>query len=934
MPTLRLHSIKLTNFKSYGSPGLCIDFNAGNNVIVGENGSGKSSILEGIKLALFGKLSDGRTLEQVIRTNSPQASVELHFSVDEKEFTCTRILSRKVPTKAILEDTSGHEITNGQTNVTKDIEALLGIESHTFEDVVFAEQGDIAKITSDTPGDRRRALMKVLGIERYLQSSESFRFIQRFLENRTVQLLKDIDIVHNEPARIKEMEEKITVITKEVQESEKQRTLVLKQLQDIRTLISVAEKLQNEVSLLEKEEAGHKKTLDTLERQKIEILNILPIEHRTDPQSYATHVNTELRIKHTELKEIQRKISDVDRQLGNLETIFVRLTKQKQQHQKTEHSLQDKLKELNIDQNDIPTIITTTQDQYAKLTTLIKRQLKEVANYEIKRGHITTLNEALVLKQQELKKFLSKHSKREKELKNILGPEILTIDDLDKSIDTIDKKRKEMTLRLEQQDSILQELQTDLGQTQQKLASLDADLENLTSLQGKHTCPLCKRPLEAHELHTLIKEYTEQKNFILREKQHNEQKVAKGRDIQEGIRKQILEQNELYSTLTNAKNTLLDYLQEEKEVIEKKQALKVDEKKLADLMQEHIEEKLLSLTSEQQNLEHQQGELENKLKNLIDAQKDLEKLLQIDTDLHELEKQYDEVTKDNLTKQQHELSRLREESQHTVESLTILYNKIKDFQNFDLNIEKEKKILIDCQTNLNIKFVELKQHDYVSYRKENDRLSELVGKYTAEIKQITTSQLPDLSTQLNEYTHREKMSLELQQQLQTTLKNFDTAKVLSGMLTELPEYAIQEVCNAISDSATYKLKEIITQGTIDRIILESNFNIWILREGAKQDLRQLSGGERVAVGIALRLAMSDLFTKLDFIILDEPTEFLDIQRKNDLVQLLEQSRPLGQLLLVTHEPAFVQCANHVIPLKKIQGKTEKVNPEVLFQQIE
>ena len=86
-------------------------------------------------------------------------------------------------------------MTNGTTNVTRDIETLLGIESHTFEDVVFAEQGDITKITSDTLGDRRKALMKILGVERYLQSSESFRIIQRSLENRTIQLQKDIDIV-------------------------------------------------------------------------------------------------------------------------------------------------------------------------------------------------------------------------------------------------------------------------------------------------------------------------------------------------------------------------------------------------------------------------------------------------------------------------------------------------------------------------------------------------------------------------------------------------------------------------------------------------------------------------------------------------------------------------------------------------------------------
>lgn len=934
MPNLRLHSLKLTNFKSYSNPGLTIDFMDGNNVIVGENGSGKSSILEGVKLALFGKLSEGRTLEQVIRSSTPQAVIELHFSVDGKEFISKRIISRKSPSKASLEDKLGHEMTNGTTNVTRDIETLLGIESHTFEDVVFAEQGDIAKITSDTLGDRRKALMKILGVERYLQSSESFRIIQRSLENRTIQLQKDIDIVNIDPVQLKEIEEKIVVLNNKVRESEKQKVIALKRLQEIHSLLSVVEELQNKVSLLEKEEVGHKKSIEALEAQKQEILSAVPLDYHNNLQKYISQINEELSVKRNELKELQQQISEIDKQLGILETIFVRLTKQRQQYQKVKTSLQNKLQALNIDQNDINNIFTKTQEEQTSLSVKMKNQSKEIANLEIKKGQITNLTDNLELKRQELKKIVNRHTKYQKELKTIFGTKIPTLEEIDKTIDDVDKLKTEMTTRLEQQDRVLQDLQTSLGQSQQKLTNSLSDLNNLTSLQGKPICPTCKRPLEVHELTDLIKEYTQQKDLIIKEKEYNEQKVAKGREIQENIRKQILEQNQNYNKLTNSKSKLVDYFQDQNEINDRKIIIESDEKTLNDLKQAHIEENLSNLNIEQQKLENQFNELQKKLKGLNDIQNDSNKLSQIEFEITEQEKQYDEEKKNNLAKQKQEFYKQRDESQHKVESLTILYDKITNYQALDTNLQNEKKGLLTCQQELAIKLVDLKKHDYLSYRKDNDEITELIGKYTAEIDQITKDQLPDLNKQLDIYKDRVKKITGLQQELQKTLKILDTAKVLSGMLTELPEYAIQEVCNAISDNATYKLKEIITQGTIDRITLESSFDIWILRDGMKQDLKQLSGGERVAVGIALRLAMSDLFTKLDFIILDEPTEFLDIQRKSDLVQLLEQSRPLGQLLLVTHEPAFVQCANHVIALKKIHGKTEKVNPEMLFQQVD
>jgi exonuclease SbcC len=68
----------------------------------------------------------------------------------------------------------------------------------------------------------------------------------------------------------------------------------------------------------------------------------------------------------------------------------------------------------------------------------------------------------------------------------------------------------------------------------------------------------------------------------------------------------------------------------------------------------------------------------------------------------------------------------------------------------------------------------------------------------------------------------------------------------------------------------------------------------------------LSGGEKVAVAIALRLAMARLAGGFaDFMILDEPTVFLDEERRSSLINIVSSfsggSGPIRQLIIITHD---------------------------------
>ena len=79
--------LRLLNFKSHQNT--TIEFNKGISVIVGENGAGKSTILEAISFALF-KQHTAKKMDDLVRNNADTMAVELQFTSNSKEYKIVR----------------------------------------------------------------------------------------------------------------------------------------------------------------------------------------------------------------------------------------------------------------------------------------------------------------------------------------------------------------------------------------------------------------------------------------------------------------------------------------------------------------------------------------------------------------------------------------------------------------------------------------------------------------------------------------------------------------------------------------------------------------------------------------------------------------------------------------------------------------------------
>ncbi|MEE1134611.1 MAG: SMC family ATPase, partial [Methanobrevibacter sp.] len=79
--------LKLNNFKSHEHT--VIPFDKGISVIVGENGAGKSTILEAISFALF-KQHTAKKIDDLVRNNANAMSVELEFTSNGRDYKIIR----------------------------------------------------------------------------------------------------------------------------------------------------------------------------------------------------------------------------------------------------------------------------------------------------------------------------------------------------------------------------------------------------------------------------------------------------------------------------------------------------------------------------------------------------------------------------------------------------------------------------------------------------------------------------------------------------------------------------------------------------------------------------------------------------------------------------------------------------------------------------
>lgn len=173
-----LKILKWSNCFSYGEDN-AIDLSSSKlTQILGSNGVGKSSIPLILEEVLFNKNSKGiKKADIPNRAINAGYSINITFSDAETnyEIDLVRKSSLKVRFLKNGEDVSSHTA----TNTYKSIEQVIGIDFKTFTQVVYQNTNASLNFLTATDANRKKFLIDLLGLERYVQFFEVFKEASR-----------------------------------------------------------------------------------------------------------------------------------------------------------------------------------------------------------------------------------------------------------------------------------------------------------------------------------------------------------------------------------------------------------------------------------------------------------------------------------------------------------------------------------------------------------------------------------------------------------------------------------------------------------------------------------------------------------------------------------------------------------------------------------
>ena len=158
--------LTLAGFRSHAEPSEISFENRRLFAIVGPTGSGKSSILDAISYALYGKTpGEQRSKKRLICSKREAAQVQLRFAVDGDEYEITRVLRATGSGEHVITDLSSGEKVVGESKVGQRVEELLGLDFDGFCSSVLLTQGKFSQLLKATPEARGQILKGVFRLE-------------------------------------------------------------------------------------------------------------------------------------------------------------------------------------------------------------------------------------------------------------------------------------------------------------------------------------------------------------------------------------------------------------------------------------------------------------------------------------------------------------------------------------------------------------------------------------------------------------------------------------------------------------------------------------------------------------------------------------------------------------------------------------------------
>ncbi|MFR4904230.1 MAG: AAA family ATPase [Fusobacterium sp.] len=931
---MKINRIYLENYRIHEK--LEVEFDKGINLLLGENGKGKSSILEAIGYALFGSDLRG-TQKDAIQYGKKSAKIQVEFTgVDGEEY----IVTRKLPGTTSIYRKSNPELElQGKEDRIRELCGIKGDIKDVYDNVIVAKQNEFISSFKATAKDREKTFDKVFNTEIYREIYDGYskdvegKYKNEIaIEENSIKSISDImedsqeikEKLELEEEREKEFEKYLNTLStelKEIKEKLNQISDTELKIEKINGEIRKSEEVLNSITL--QEEKLKKQIEETILAKEIADKNI---------EKHNEYIKISEILE--SVKKEKKGLDQIKEEQSNLEKSLVSLEKLKS----------DSNNQVNLWKNSIENLKVSCREKKDRVDFLQEEIEKKEKNLQIYKGEL----EKNIPLLEELERFKNDIENGEKTLSTFIVK--------------LQEKESDLEIKKEQRDNLIKER---LDEKIEKFKRIENDKKKIEGeIEKNITLGIANK--EAHEkLKSSICPFLNENcknlsgkdinNFFLERRKRYVEIITDKKHQLEELEVKLKDKEKIVEmkTILNRLNHEIELKISEIEVDQAK--FQRGEEKLKNKKLEYENWKLINNIKNREEILAKNTQLETKIEN-ENSEKDIierdkiknilnediergkelkekieEKLLEI----KELSLKEEEI-RDSIEENKPALVKYQELSEE-VEKYETLLNSLKEsnelyLENYkkalekeSLEVEKERlkekesqeeKVLETLRENLlklENSIVSLNKGELEKIQVEKDEkvaeIREKLGGINGEIK--------NLNDKLAKIKEHENIIKDKKKNLERLKMKLELTKAFRERIKSMGKEVSKNMLKEIEILATENFRKITGRG--EKVIWSNEdkdkYSVYLSGDRGELRFEQLSGGEQVAVAISIRGAMSELFTESRFSIFDEPTNNLDSERRKSLADSIgEILKNLEQSIIVTHDDTFREMAQKVIEL--------------------
>ncbi len=911
---MEICSITLKNFKTHAE---ChYEFRPGVNAICGENGAGKTSILEAIAWALFDH-SD-YTRGELIRTGSKSTQVAVSFisHLDGRVYEVRRCTSR------------GYDLHDPQLNLNLGLRKQEDVQAWMRQHLGVAPQTDLARLFAETigipqgtftsdflkrPVERKKIFDPILKVEEYKQVFDQMRDLETYAKAQVATLTQQLASYEQQLADWDELRQQATVLDTviaqdhvqieqlsqsetQLQTQTDQLALTAQQVQALDTqLQQTATQITSKTEALQRLDAQCTSAHKAVElcRAKRENFNAYELAQQTLQQ-----LSTQRRQHQGLLKqrdELRQRLRDREGQVsqcqGQLATFtklrmdLERWTVLRPQQEQLETQLQ-KIQETLQSFEPIKLQRQTLQTQSAQRTSQIERLQADIATLEPLKQQAEQLpqleSERQLLQSQlsrlqagqgfahdlqtlstKVQTHRDRHAQQVSTAQTMLNPMLDSHPDLSLVSQVLDSGLVLNSKTLRALQDLLEPL-TDpeaMAVLSDKIQHLNQSIQNIQTLQQK----LAVLPLKLQQ----IAEFQQDLQQMIQQIETCDRQLAQSESIQ-----------------SQAKQVELDL----KELNDPKGHLRL------------LHQQLQPEAKIQQQLAQLQAGLTDQLQEIALLDKDIETFAEIESQfestqqlLQTHQEDYEQYLRHR--KEANDFRTLHPQLLATQAELATLEERLQEKQVQLQQVEEtyDPQQLID----LNASLLQVKQQK-----------AQLQGGLAPK-----QAQLQDLNQRLQArqaLAEQQDCDRQALTQKQAVLQFVgDSRHIFNQSGPRITKYYLAEV----SVEADKLFRELLNR---DEVSLEwtEDYDIRVKERGYWRSFKSLSGGEQMCAALAVRLALLRVLADINIAFFDEPTTNMDQVRRRQLAEAIGNLKAFRQLIVISHDDTFEHATEHVIRIER------------------